>query len=134
MSNCDHVWAIEGSGAEARPRQCLNCGKRFAAEVAAERIRSHAKALVEAESLRARLQAAEAALVDADKCRERCDVAADLEEALDKLASLRTDLTAARALLREVYESQPAACVGGGATLPCGSCLWCRVRAGLEGK
>lgn len=48
-----------------------------------------------------------------------------------KIKKSRT--SAALDLLREVYESQNAACVGGTA-LPCGSCLWCRVRAQIKGK
>ena len=53
----------------------------------------------------------------------------------EKVVRQRDDL---RDLLREVYETQPAACVGqikklpGGGIGPCGECLWCRVRAALS--
>lgn len=44
------------------------------------------------------------------------------------VGELQDKLALARALLREVYESQPAACIGPFKGGPCNVCLWCRVR------
>lgn len=55
-------------------------------------------------------------------------------EAQAERDAMREERDALRSILTEIYEGQPAACVGPVATanpVPCKTCIWCRVRAVL---
>jgi hypothetical protein len=104
----------------------------------------------EREELRKRLDELQSRLKIAVECNESMrEPMRQLREATGMWAQSETSVINAivkdrellRALLREVYEAQQAACIGPvsrepGKAVPCKKCLWCRVRellAHMEG-